>query len=155
MRPRARSWSGCPCPRRWPRSRACRRYQVSGRRAAPEPTAGVHHDAALRQADYRVQVEFAASGTSSATRDLLIYTIFTGLTIKREKPSLAEGINGGWLLAVVATQSIAVLIALLSGHWDQPLRLHANFVALSMWLWGGMVCIWIVSLIFLKGDGPG
>jgi tellurite resistance protein TehA-like permease len=81
---------------------------------------------------------------------LLTYTIFTALTIKRDKPSLAEGINGGWLLAVVATQSIAVLIAELSGHWDQPLRLHANFVALSMWLWGGMLYIWIASLIFYR-----
>jgi len=68
---------------------------------------------------------------------LLTYTIFTALTIKRDKPSLAQGINGGWLLAVVATQAIAVLIALLSPHWHQPLRLHANFIALSMWLWGG------------------
>ena len=41
---------------------------------------------------------------------LLTYTIFTAVTIKRDKPSLAEGINGGWLLAVVATQSIAVLL---------------------------------------------
>ncbi|MGE5635732.1 MAG: tellurite resistance/C4-dicarboxylate transporter family protein, partial [Nocardioidaceae bacterium] len=81
---------------------------------------------------------------------LLIYTIFTALTIKPEKPSLAEGISGSWLLAVVATQSIAVLIALLSAHWDQPLRLHANFVALSMWLWGGMLYIWIISLIFYR-----
>jgi tellurite resistance protein TehA-like permease len=81
---------------------------------------------------------------------VLIYTIFTALTIKPDKPSLAEGINGGWLLAVVSTQSIAVLIALLSSHWHQPLRLHANFVALSMWLWGGMLYIWIVSLIFYR-----
>jgi tellurite resistance protein TehA-like permease len=80
----------------------------------------------------------------------LTYTIFTALTIKPEKPTLAEGINGGWLLAVVATQSIAVLIALLSDHWHQPLRLHANFIALSMWLWGGMLYIWIVSLIFYR-----
>jgi tellurite resistance protein TehA-like permease len=81
---------------------------------------------------------------------VLLYTIFTALTIKPEKPSLAEGINGGWLLAVVATQSIAVLTAPLSGDWHQPLRLHANFVALSMWLWGGMLYIWIVSLIFYR-----
>jgi tellurite resistance protein TehA-like permease len=81
---------------------------------------------------------------------VLTYTIFTALTIKPQKPSLAEGINGAWLLAVVSTQSIAVLIALLSGHWDQPLRLHANFVALSMWLWGGMLYIWIASLIFYR-----
>ena len=81
---------------------------------------------------------------------LLTYTIFTALTIRAEKPTLAEGINGGWLLSVVATQAIAVLIALLSAHWHQPLRLHANFVALSMWLWGGMLYIWIISLIFYR-----
>ena len=51
---------------------------------------------------------------------LLTYTIFTAVTIKRDKPTLAEGINGGWLLAVVATQSIAVLTALLAAHWQQP-----------------------------------
>jgi tellurite resistance protein TehA-like permease len=81
---------------------------------------------------------------------LLTYTIFTALTIKRDKPSLAEGISGTWLLAVVATQSIAVLTALLAAHWGQPLRLHANFAALSMWLWGGMLYIWIISLIFYR-----
>jgi tellurite resistance protein TehA-like permease len=81
---------------------------------------------------------------------VLTYTIFTALTIKPDKPSLAEGISGGWLLAVVATQAIAVLTALLAAHWDQPLRLHANFVALSMWLWGGMLYIWIISLIFYR-----
>ncbi|HET9164236.1 MAG TPA: tellurite resistance/C4-dicarboxylate transporter family protein [Solirubrobacterales bacterium] len=80
----------------------------------------------------------------------LTYTVFTALTIKREKPSLAQGISGTWLLAVVATQAIAVLTALLAAHWGQPLRLHANFVALSMWLWGGMLYIWIISLIFYR-----
>ncbi len=80
----------------------------------------------------------------------LTYTVFTALTIKREKPSLAQGISGTWLLAVVATQSIAVLTALLAAHWGQPLRLHANFVALSMWLFGGMLYIWIISLIFYR-----
>jgi tellurite resistance protein TehA-like permease len=81
---------------------------------------------------------------------LLTYTIFTAFTIKSDKPPLAEGISGTWLLAVVATQSIAVLTALLSAHWGQPLRLHANFAALSMWLWGGMLYIWIIALIFYR-----
>src|SRR3546814_5125007 len=31
------------------------------------------------------------------------YTIFTVLTVQRDKPTLDRGINGGWLLAVVAT----------------------------------------------------
>jgi tellurite resistance protein TehA-like permease len=81
---------------------------------------------------------------------VLIYTIFTALTVKRDKPTLADGISGGWLLAVVSTQAIAVLTATLSNHWGQPLRLHANFVALSMWLWGGMLYIWIIGLIFYR-----
>jgi tellurite resistance protein TehA-like permease len=81
---------------------------------------------------------------------ILTYAIFSTFMITRRKPSLAEGINGGWLLAVVATQSITVLLALLSPHWQQPLRMHANFLALSMWLWGGMLYIWIVSLIFYR-----
>lgn len=80
----------------------------------------------------------------------LTYAIFTALITKREKPSLEHGISGAWLLAVVATQSVAVLTALLSVHWGQPLRLHANFFALSMWLWGGMLYIWIMVLIFYR-----
>jgi len=80
----------------------------------------------------------------------LIYTIFAGLTIKEEKPTLDRGINGAWLLAVVATQSIAVLSALLAAHVNQPGKLELNFLALSMWLWGGMLYIWMMSLIFYR-----
>ncbi|MFO1399442.1 MAG: tellurite resistance/C4-dicarboxylate transporter family protein [Burkholderiales bacterium] len=80
----------------------------------------------------------------------LTYTIFAGLTIKEKKPTLAHGINGAWLLAVVATQSIAVLSALLATHIAQPYRLELNFLALSMWLWGGMLYIWMMSLIFYR-----
>jgi tellurite resistance protein TehA-like permease len=80
----------------------------------------------------------------------LTYTIFTTLTIKETKPTIEQGITGAWLLAVVATQSIAVLSALLSRHFEQPVRLHINFLALSMWLWGGMMYIWMISLIFYR-----
>src|SRR5690606_17289075 len=78
------------------------------------------------------------------------YAIFTMLTVKRDKPTLDRGINGGWLLAVVATQSIAVSSALLAGSQGQPYRLELNFLALSMWLWGGMLYIWTMSLIFYR-----
>ena len=81
---------------------------------------------------------------------ILTYAIFTTLTIKQTKPTIDQGITGAWLLAVVATQSMAVLSALLSRHFEQPVRLHINFVALSMWLWGGMMYIWIISLIFYR-----
>lgn len=81
---------------------------------------------------------------------LLTYTIFTIFTVKEDKPPLDRGINGGWLLAVVATQSLAVLSALLATHADQPWRLELNFLALSTWLWGGMLYIWMMSLIFYR-----
>lgn len=80
----------------------------------------------------------------------LTYTIFTGFTIREQKPALDKGISGAWLLAVVATQSIAVLSALLAAHVDQPGKLEMNFFALSMWLWGGMLYIWMMSLIFYR-----
>lgn len=80
----------------------------------------------------------------------LTYTIFTAFTIKERKPTLDEGISGAWLLAVVATQSISVLSALIASHWEQPYRLETNFFALSMWLWGGMLYIWMISLIFYR-----
>ena len=80
----------------------------------------------------------------------LTYAIFTILTIKETKPALDRGINGGWLLAVVATQSIAVLSALLAARIGQPYKLEMNFFALSMWLWGGMLYIWMMSLIFSR-----
>src|SRR3546814_1803681 len=76
---------------------------------------------------------------------VLTYTIFTVLTIKRNKPTLDRGINGGWLLAVVATQSMAVLAGLIALEVPQPLRVELNFFALSMWLWGGMLYIWMRS----------
>jgi tellurite resistance protein TehA-like permease len=70
--------------------------------------------------------------------------------VKRAKPSLEKGVSGAWLIAVVATQSIAVLVSLLARDAWEPLRLELNFVALSMWLWGGMFYIWIISLIFYR-----
>lgn len=80
----------------------------------------------------------------------LIYTILTAFTVKQIKPDLFDGISGAWLLAVVATQSVAGLSALVSHHWEQPYRLVINFFALSMWLWGGMLYIWMISLIFYR-----
>jgi tellurite resistance protein TehA-like permease len=80
----------------------------------------------------------------------LTYTIFTAFTIKESKPTLDRGISGAWLLAVVATQSLAVLSALLASHAAQPWKLELNFFALSMWLWGGMLYIWMMSLIFYR-----
>lgn len=77
------------------------------------------------------------------------YTIFVALSIREEKPSLAEGINGGWLIAVVATQAICILGCLVLpdrlGNRDAAL-----FLLTSFWLCGGMLYTWMISLIFYR-----
>jgi tellurite resistance protein TehA-like permease len=80
---------------------------------------------------------------------VLTYSIFTGVTVKEIKPSLAEGIHGGWLIAVVATQAVSVLGARLAPVFDSEAQ-PIIFFALSMWLWGGMLYIWMISLIFYR-----
>jgi len=80
----------------------------------------------------------------------LNYTIFAALTIRADKPALDRGLSGSWLLAVVGTQSIAVLGGMLAGHGGPMSALALNFFALSMWLWGGMLYIWIMALIFFR-----
>lgn len=80
---------------------------------------------------------------------LLTYAVFTSLTVKAVKPALAQGINGGWLVAVVATQSVSVLGTQLASFF-QPHEEMVLFFTLSMWLGGGMLYIWIISLIFYR-----
>lgn len=79
----------------------------------------------------------------------LTYTIFTSLTVKEEKPLLPAGIHGGWLVAVVATQAVSNLAGLLwptfPGHKELVL-----FFSLGMWLAGGMLYIWMISIIFYR-----
>jgi tellurite resistance protein TehA-like permease len=79
----------------------------------------------------------------------LTYGIFTALTVKEVKPTLADGINGGWLVAVVAAQSVSVLGSLLAPGFA-PYERHVLLFCLAMWLGGGMLYIWIISLIFYR-----
>jgi tellurite resistance protein TehA-like permease len=79
----------------------------------------------------------------------LTYGILTILSVKATKPPLAEGMNGGWLVAVVAAQSVSVLGVQLSAGfvtYEQPVLLFC----LVMWLGAGMLYIWIISLIFYR-----
>ncbi len=77
------------------------------------------------------------------------YSIFTGFTVKEDKPSLAEGIHGGWLIAVVATQAVSSLGTLLSSHFPAHVE-QLLFLSLSLWLCGGMLYIWVISLIYYR-----
>lgn len=80
----------------------------------------------------------------------LTYTIFGVITVKPRKPRLETGINGGWLLAVVATQALALLGAQLAVTTSGQAALILDFFALALWLFGGMLYIWLMSLIFYR-----
>lgn len=79
---------------------------------------------------------------------VVMYAFFTAVTISNHKPSLETGINGAWLIAAVATQSIAVLGSLLFGGADgyRPLL----FLSLCMYLLGCMLYLSIITLIFYR-----
>ena len=80
---------------------------------------------------------------------VLLYAVFTALTVKEVKPTLDQGINGGWLVAVVATESVSTLASLLAptlGALAEPVL----FVSLVFWLAGGMLYVWLISLIFYR-----
>jgi tellurite resistance protein TehA-like permease len=80
---------------------------------------------------------------------VVTYTVLTVLTVKSVKPPLAQGINGGWLLPVVAAQSVSVLGTQLAPGFGANQE-HVLFFSLAMWLGGGMLYIWIISIIFYR-----
>jgi tellurite resistance protein TehA-like permease len=80
---------------------------------------------------------------------LVTYAVFTALTVKPVKPPLEEGLNGGWLVSIVATQAVSVLASQLSSHAAGG-RDAMLFAALVLWLGGAMLYVWIISLIFYR-----
>lgn len=80
---------------------------------------------------------------------LLMYFFFIQITVKQNKPTLEEGMNGIWLLMVVGTQSISVLGALLVDYlpFSKDIIL---FISLMMFLLGCMLYIIIITLIFYR-----
>lgn len=80
---------------------------------------------------------------------VLTYTIFTSFAVKEFKPPLPDGIHGGWLVSVVAVQSISVLGTMLSEGFGTS-REQILFFTLALWLAGGMLYMWIISLIFYR-----
>lgn len=87
--------------------------------------------------------------TALALWVLCTYSIFVLLAVKDKKPPLEEGINGGWLVSVVATQSICVLGCLVKPQIFGDADFSLLFL-LSFWLFGGMLYIWLISLIFYR-----
>lgn len=78
---------------------------------------------------------------------VVMYAFFTAVTVRARKPTLAGGINGAWLIAAVATQSLVVLRGVLD---LQPPALPVQFLMLVMFMIGSMLYLAIIPLIFYR-----
>lgn len=80
---------------------------------------------------------------------LIMYTFFTAVTVRDDKPQLETGISGTWLLAAVATQSVSVLGTLLADYFT-VYREILLFFTLNMFLLGCMLYLLLITLIFYR-----
>jgi tellurite resistance protein TehA-like permease len=82
---------------------------------------------------------------------IVTYGQLAVLIAKAEKPALDEGLNGTWLVSVVATQAVAILTVLVAaGDSFAGMREPMLFMALALWLGGGAIYFLIIPLIFYR-----
>jgi tellurite resistance protein TehA-like permease len=103
----------------------------------------------LQRGDVRIAAVFCIVATVLWL--VMTYGLLVVLMAQRDKPALAHGLSGGWLVIVVAPQSIVILTVLLAAHGDfaglEPVMM---FGALALWLGGGALYLWISTLIVYR-----
>src|SRR5262245_45616319 len=80
---------------------------------------------------------------------VVMYAFFAAVVTRENKPSLEAGINGAWLVATVATQSISVLGCFVADRFGAA-REIVLFASLAMYLLGAMLYLSIITLIFYR-----
>jgi len=91
----------------------------------------------------------ALFGAGLALWAVVMYAFFAAVIVRESKPTLEQGINGAWLIATVATQSVAVLALALGDPFGWPAEAVA-FGALVFFLVGCMLYLAIITLIFYR-----
>jgi len=82
---------------------------------------------------------------------VVTYGVLAVLTVQNDKPALVDGLNGGWLVIVVAIQSLSILtVLLLAAGAFAGLQQPLMFMALALWLGGGALYMWLMTLIFFR-----
>ena len=79
----------------------------------------------------------------------LTYLFLAATITARIKPGFSRSINGGWLVAVVATQSLAALLALWVSEHPTTAD-HWLFVALCVYLLGDALYLLIITLVVYR-----
>ena len=80
---------------------------------------------------------------------LLFYSFLTLVITKADKPAVDKGINGVWLLLVVATQSLAILGATLAPHLNVSADVSL-FFCLSAYFLGLVLYLILITLIVYR-----
>lgn len=80
---------------------------------------------------------------------LITYAFFAAITVSQAKPALERGINGSWLISIVATQSVAVLGALTADRFLEAREL-VLFASLALFLVGCLLYVMVITLIFYR-----
>jgi tellurite resistance protein TehA-like permease len=78
---------------------------------------------------------------------VLLYTALIAAVLKGPKPGLGAGINGTWFLLTVATESVAVLGALLLARDGGELL---AFTCLAAFLLGIVLYLIVMTMVFLR-----
>jgi tellurite resistance protein TehA-like permease len=79
---------------------------------------------------------------------VLVYGFLGAVTVGITKPDVRHGLNGAWLLLVVATESLSVLGSLVALHNGAPAALV--FAALAFYLLGSMLYGLLATLILFR-----
>lgn len=78
---------------------------------------------------------------------VLVYSTLIAVVVSDHKPALGAGINGSWFLLTVATQSVAVVAALLLARSANDLL---AFVAIGAFTLGIMLYVIVMTMVFLR-----
>jgi len=79
----------------------------------------------------------------------LTYGVPASLLLARSSASALSGVNGNWLLWIVATQSLSIAAAVLASAWPSQTGLLAP-IAAALWGVGVLIYLMVVALILLR-----
>jgi len=90
----------------------------------------------------------ALAAVGAAAWAVLTYLFFAAAITARFKPGFTRSINGGWLIAVVATEALSVLLTLLAARHADPA--HLRFFALGLYMLGAALYLLIITLVVYR-----
>jgi tellurite resistance protein TehA-like permease len=135
---------------------ACFRSSVAADIMAPERvfgfftiTAGLDVLGARLASAGHPLVTAILAGVAAAVWLMLTYGVPASLLLTRVQGSVLGGVNGSWLLWVVATQSLSVAATAVIAAWPSESRLLATAAA-GFWCVGLLLYLLLVSLILLR-----